>query len=96
MFLFEDSRVGVFADLLQRRLFFSAGLEVETTISLLGITELGVLLYGGLTGRASIRSGAYISLSLLASMYARSSAVSSKFGPSSGLAYFRLPSLREP
>jgi NTE family protein len=49
MFLFEDSRVGVFADLLfNGDFFFSVGLEVETTISLLGITELGVLLYGGL------------------------------------------------
>lgn len=49
MFLFEESRVGVFADLLfNGEFFFSAGLEVETTISLLGITELGVRLYGGL------------------------------------------------
>lgn len=48
MFLFEDSRVGVFADLLfNGDFFFSVGLEAETTISLLGITELGVRLYGG-------------------------------------------------
>ncbi|HPK63513.1 MAG TPA: hypothetical protein PLW57_01505, partial [Sphaerochaeta sp.] len=48
MFLFEDSRVGVFADLLfNGDFFFSVGFEAETTISLLGITELGVRLYGG-------------------------------------------------
>jgi len=28
-------------------LSFSAGLEVETTLSLLGITDLGLRLYGG-------------------------------------------------
>jgi NTE family protein len=49
MFLFEDSRVGVFVDLLfNGDFFFSVGLEVETTISLLGITELGIQFYGGL------------------------------------------------
>ncbi|HRV23956.1 MAG TPA: hypothetical protein P5046_01950, partial [Sphaerochaeta sp.] len=46
--LFEDSRVGVFADLLfNGDFFFSVGLEAETTISLLGITELGIRFYGG-------------------------------------------------
>ncbi len=48
MLLFEDSRVGVFADLLfNGDFFFSVGLEAETTISLLGITELGIRFYGG-------------------------------------------------
>lgn len=48
MFLFEESRVGIYTDLLfDGALSFSAGLEVETTLSLLGITDLGLRLYGG-------------------------------------------------
>lgn len=51
MFLFEDSRAGVYADLLFNGEFaFSVGVEFETTMSLLGITDLGVHLYGGWDG----------------------------------------------